>query len=175
MVKRGGTKRETVSKSCSTAPRKFIDKLKDIGIVMMTGRAPFFSNCEVVAVSPKWEKFVEMLQDVRGVAVQVEWAFRSRPDEPLYDPSEDDDHLTELYSLMVSHSSDGFIGNTVRYWDVATDIPKLVRDMVDPPADSCPVAHAAPDGSYLMSIRLYFQNLWFSIRINRKRNFLVTD
>ena len=174
MVERGRTVRaRVVEKNGNKVPRKFIKQLEEIGISMMTGRAIYISNCEVVAVSPMWDEFVEVLQHVKDIAVDVEWAFRSRPDEPLYDPSDDDDHLTELRNLMVSHSSaSGFFEKSLRYWDAATDIPTLVRAMVDPPAQSCPVAHAAPDGAYLMSIRLMFENVWFCIRINRKRNFV---
>ena len=166
MVERGRTVRaRVVEKNGNKVPRKFIKQLEEIGISMMTGRAIYISNCEVVAVSPMWGEFVEILQDVRGVAVDYSRAFNPCPEEPLYKSSINGVHpVTEPCSLIESRSAGGgFVDKSLRFLDAATDIPKLVRDMVNPRADSCPVAHAAPDGAYLMSVLVMFENVWFRI------------
>ena len=166
MLQRECTEQEEVWRRYSEAPPGFIEELESIGIVMRPGTGdPLISDCEVVAVTPMWDEFVEILQDVRGVAVDYSRAFNPCPEEPLYKSSINGVHpVTEPCSLIESRSAGGgFVDKSLRFLDAATDIPKLVRDMVNPRADSCPVAHAAPDGAYLMSVLVMFENVWFRI------------
>ena len=52
-----------------------------------------------------------------------------------------------------------------KFVDAAYTLPTLVRSLCNPPQASCPVAHAAPDGAYLLSVIAIFNNMWLQIRV----------
>ena len=138
-----------------------------MGINISHTSATSIVDTEFLPGTPMWDQFVEALEDLRGFPVDVLQTLRSKPGERLYLSPCRGDHADELYDLAISHTHDG--NEIVRFWDAATDIPKLVRDLVDPPA-AYPIPHAAPDGAYLITIQVHFKGLWTCVRINRKRN-----
>ena len=151
-------------------PLKFIRKLEAMGLPMVKS-AVLYSDTELEAAGPVWEKFVQALEDVRGVYVDVAVKVCGRPGDPLYKTPKGTDHWDEAYRILRARLPEGYTSSRIRYSDAAEDIHAVVRELVDP-SESHTLLHGAPEGVYLISLQLFFRNLWFCIRINRKRNFV---
>ena len=96
MVKTGAIGRNGLTK----VPMSLIRKLENMGIDLDFAVTYITAN-EIDAASPLWEKFVEALQDLKGVPVDVTESLRYRLDDPLYDSPDDHDHTDELFDLML--------------------------------------------------------------------------
>ena len=128
-----------------------------------------------------WDQVVMHIEDLRNVEVAIDLmhfgnAFVGAENDVVYKPNIDPnewlpfmDHTEELEDLLREMANAKVGGCPYIFADAAASLPKIVPAMMDPPA-SCPLARAAPDGVYLMTLHLMFDNLWLNIRIHRMGN-----
>ena len=153
-----------------------MDQLWYLGIEF-THMNVYCANKQLEAVSETYQRVLGFIEDLRDVPVDVDWVINPLSHDILYDPGPwvegQRTHLDELLGLIRLHGSDGGRrGTGYGFIDSAAGLPKLIKDLVDPP-ESCPLARAAPDGAYVFNLKLKFKNLRMTIRIHRKRGFLV--
>ena len=155
-------------------PLIFLDKLSALGITFTKLNA-YCADEQLVAVSETYQRVLGFIDDLKDVPVDLSCTMIPLAGDSIYDPDPwvpgQRTHLHELTELIRLHGSDGGMnGAGDGFFDSATGIPKLIKDLVDPPA-RCPLARAAPDGAYLFTLQLMFNNVWMSICIHRKRGF----
>ena len=157
-------------------PSVFMDKMTGVGI-SFTLLNLFCVDKELVAVSDTYQRVLGFIYHLKDVPVALHIMFATETGDPSYNPQPwvkgRRTHLHELSDLIREHGSDGVKhGMDIGFFDTEAGLPKLVTDLVDPP-ETCPLARAAPEGVYLVSLRLLFGNVWMSIRIHRKTGFLA--
>ena len=158
-------------------PLQFIRSLKSVGIQIEESMKGFYlAHPEINATSIAWQAAaVYFLSDLIGVQVGTGYLKFSYPEDPLHwtplDPGTESGgfgHVAELWRL-IANKARGEPGSPLQtFSDASVSIPALVQELMDPPA-TCPLAHGAPDGAYLISLKLFFFNFWMSIRIHRRR------
>ena len=141
----------------------------------MGSESGHYHGRELVAPSEMWALAVpHFLKMLRGIRLQVAYVLVPRAGEPLYEARIDPLIHTKLSHVheaedMICHGPYAFVkGSLPCYSDVEQAI-SLVNELMDPPEEALPLTHAAPDGAYLLTLKLLFANMWMNIRIHRKR------
>ena len=159
-------------------PPKFIKRLKAVGWPIVKSGNTWLLNEEMIGTSDMWDRAGAYMGDLGNVRVSL--APRCNPIEwdPVYLPplSENGRRLNmgfEIQSMIKSQSPYERPGFPIQFPDAAFALPSVVKLLMDPPA-SCPISHAAPDGVYLASLFVMFTNIYFEVRIHRKRAVTVS-
>ena len=162
----------TQARAKMEVPPGFIKRLEQAGFLFMR-MGMYYASEEMLTTSELWERTLRHFVELKNVPVTVAVTFvdaEGVEDDPAYDaPRGPDghDYLYELMQLMLKHAPTPGGKLPIYLADSGTQLPNLVRDLIDPPS-SCPLARAAPDGVYLVSLDLTFENMAMHLRINRK-------
>ena len=125
-----------------------------------------------------WEPLGPFFELLRGCPVVLYPEMMEHDDDPSdwdrmppIDETDENLHFDELERLIAERANADVDSSDFQFEDAAAILPGLVYELMDPPI-SCRLSHAAPDGTYLLSLEVGFNNLSLSIRIHRKRRVL---
>ena len=164
----------------ATIPPAFVSNLASIGFrIAECERGFYMAHKDLITASEMWEKALPfIIKDLAGVSVGLTYVAHSMPNDELYraplrDPPVDNEepthHLEEVWRHICAKSGGRMANPFQKFADAGAALPLLVQELMDPP-DSCPLSQAAPDGAYMVTLKLFFKNLWLHLRIHRKRS-----
>ena len=151
-------------------PQRFLRAMESIGFPMSKGIV-YLSNSEMVATSEMWTQAVpHFLSALSGVRVQIVRALNPRRDEPLFDPHTPicNMYLGELDKFIRYGPHSLVDSGSFCYCEDASLVVALVEKVMSPPERELPLTYGIPHGTYLLTLKLMFSNMWMDVRIHRK-------